>query len=142
MSISNQRIRRGHIKPDDAAVCHGDGKSLPVRPGSALAPPDRGPDAPTDWIDNSPALPLLLLSHEHSVHSHEITRWLGSPGDAPGDHDPLLEQAVALLPVDEPFPVSFLQRRFRIGHSQAEQLHRAVMRRRSPPPAESSDDRG
>lgn len=141
MSISNQRSRLGHIKPDGAMVCHGDGKSLPVRPGSALAPPDRGPDAPTDWIDNSPALPLLH-SHEHSLHSQEITRWSGSLGDAPGDHDPLLEQAVALLPVDEPFPVSFLQRRFRIGHSQALQLHGAVTRQRPLPPVLSPDKWG
>lgn len=84
MSISNQRSRLGHIKPDGAMVCHGDGKSLPVRPGSALAPPDRGPDAPTDWIDNSPALPLLH-SHEHSLHSQEITRWSGSLGEPLGE---------------------------------------------------------
>lgn len=137
MSISNQRSRLGHIKPDDAAVCHGDGKSLPVRPGLALVPPSRGPSAPADWTDDSPSLPVPVLMHNHSHPLQEITRWSGSPGDAPSDQDPLLEQAVALLPVDEPFPISFLQRRFRIGHSQAEQLHGSVMRRRPPPPADA-----
>lgn len=43
-----------------------------------------------------------------------------------GENDPFFELAKAVLPDDEEFPVSFLQRRFRIGYSRACKLYWAL----------------
>ncbi len=40
--------------------------------------------------------------------------------------DPLLEKAKAALPIGEEFPVSFLQRRFRLGYARACKLYRSL----------------
>ena len=42
------------------------------------------------------------------------------------DDDPLLDEAKAALPDGEEFPVSFLQRRFRLGYSRACKIYRAL----------------
>ncbi len=48
-----------------------------------------------------------------------------------GDDDPSLDVAKAVLPDGEEFPVSFLQRRFRIGYSRACTLYEAILSIRS-----------
>lgn len=43
-----------------------------------------------------------------------------------GVHDPFFHDALASLPVEEELPISFLQRKFRIGHLRARLLHEAI----------------
>lgn len=43
-----------------------------------------------------------------------------------GADDPLFEAAIAALPIGESLPVSFLQRKFRLGHQRAILLHEAI----------------
>lgn len=43
-----------------------------------------------------------------------------------GTNDPLFEDAIAALPVDELMPISFLQRKFRLGYQRAVLLHEAI----------------
>lgn len=60
-----------------------------------------------------------------------------SPSDLeemPSGKDRYLEAATLLLPTEEPFPVSFLQRRFRIGYLRAIELHEAINNRRAERP--------
>jgi len=47
--------------------------------------------------------------------------------DLTWDKDPLYEEAKAALPEGEAFPVSFLQRRFRLGYARACRLYRALL---------------
>lgn len=49
-----------------------------------------------------------------------------------GIADPLYPQAAALLPADEAMPVSFLQRRLRIGYHRALRLSEAIRGRDTP----------
>lgn len=47
--------------------------------------------------------------------------------DAPhGAVDPLLQEAKSALPEGEELPISFLQRKFRIGYQRAVQLYGAI----------------
>lgn len=47
--------------------------------------------------------------------------------DLSWNKDPLYEEAKAALPDGEAFPVSFLQRRFRLGYARACRLYRALL---------------
>lgn len=51
-----------------------------------------------------------------------------------GKDDPYFEVAKSVLPAGEKFPVSFLQRRFRLGHARARRLYRALVSKRPKSP--------
>ena len=46
--------------------------------------------------------------------------------------DALIEEAKAALPVGEQYPVSFLQRRFRLGYARTCRLYQAIQYAESP----------
>lgn len=50
-----------------------------------------------------------------------------------GTKDPLFDAAIAALPEDESLPVSFLQRKFRLGYQRAVILHEAIKAVRAKP---------
>jgi len=66
-----------------------------------------------DWDD--------LPSDGERSHSPDIVE------ETTGDYDPYFEAAKAVLLDGEEFPVSFLQRRFRIGYARACMLYRALV---------------
>ena len=66
-----------------------------------------------DWDD--------LLSDGKRNHAPDVVEELI------GDDDPYFEMAKAVLPDGEEFPVSFLQRRFRLGHARARRLYWALV---------------
>lgn len=74
------------------------------------------------------AFPLELNS---CPPSNDCSRSPSISQDLPSREDPYLEFANSLLPIEETFPISFLQRRFRIGYSRAVRLHDAVIKRRT-----------
>lgn len=51
-----------------------------------------------------------------------------------GANDPVFESAIAALPVGESLPVSFLQRKFRLGYQRAILLHEAIKAAREADP--------
>ncbi len=67
-----------------------------------------------------PTPPEASFCPEHQERS------LNNALDPSGLDDPLYLEAAAALPADEAMPVSFLQRRFRIGYHRAQRLKEAI----------------
>lgn len=95
----------GLFECDCDNCCQGNADMLSTHPLSTPVPPDC---PPADDTNQSPAISKKI----------------------PGSEYPCLECANLLLPTAEAFPISFLQRSFRIGYSRAIKLHEALIKRR------------
>lgn len=128
MSKPNIDSQLGHFEHDGGS-CRQVGdelltQSAPVSSDGPSHTPDEQANA--DSTDSAPPLkPDARLPASDSSGSPSISQGLPSRGD------PYLECANSLLPNEEAFPISFLQRRFRIGYSRAVRLHEAVIKRRT-----------
>lgn len=109
MSKPKTERRFGHFECDCDNCCQGNADMLSTHPQSTPIPPD-------------------YLPAEDSNQSAVIST------KTPSGEYPCLECANLLLPTGESFPISFLQRHFRIGYSRAIKLHEALIKRRAEGP--------
>lgn len=106
MSKPKIESRFSHFERDGDNCRHGDPDPLRTHPLSTPVSPDCPPA-------------------DDSNRASSISK------NIPSGEDPYLECANLLLPIDESFPISFLQRRYRIGYSRATKLHEALRKRRA-----------
>lgn len=131
MSKPNIKSHLGHFERDGIICRQGDDDLLRAHPLSAPVPSDCPPHPPDDLANAGLTESALPLERSDWSPADDSNRSPSISKGLPSGDDPYLECADSLLPMGESFPISFLQRRFRIGYSRAVRLHEAVIKRRA-----------